>query len=112
MRQQDERYSECAERLRLRLRWRLIGVAGDVVSNMKLDDVLKTHQLRRKKRQQAIMTSLLKKAAPCHRTRAGEDATIIAVDKHTSMLLHFDNSTQPRLCLDAGTSRSCLGYDG
>lgn len=77
-------------------------VQGDVVSNMKLDDVLERHQLRRKKRPQAIMTSLLKKAAPCHRTRAGEDATIIAVDKHTNMLLHFDNSTQPKLCLDAG----------
>jgi hypothetical protein len=40
------------------------------------------------------MTSVFMKASPSHRSRSQEDATIVAVDKHSGQLLHYDNSPQ------------------
>lgn len=44
-------------------------VTGDVVSNMKLDKVLEEHRARRQADKSAIMTMVLKKASPLHRSR-------------------------------------------
>lgn len=44
-------------------------VTGDVVSNMKLDKVLEEHRARRQADKSAIMTMVLKKASPQHRSR-------------------------------------------
>ena len=102
-------------------------VSGDVVSNMKLNSAIEKHKyvdirttnglgntqsnnkylfsmwnfalIRkwREKDKSAIMTTILKKASPTHRSRAGEDSTIVAVDKDNGQLLYFDNSESPEV---------------
>mgnify|MGYP001107709762 FL=1 len=52
------------------------------------------HRAKRQKDKSIIMTSVFMKASPSHRSRAQEDATIVAVDKTTGQLLHYDNSPQ------------------
>merc|ERR1712137_1273767 len=54
-------------------------ITSDVVSNMNLTEVFKLHKEKRKKNQTIVMTSIFKKASPHHRSRAGEDTTILAI---------------------------------
>ena len=68
-------------------------ISGDVVSNMHLEEAFKKHKEVRKKDKSVLMTSLFKKASPHHRSRAGGDTTIVAIDKPTQQLLHMDNTS-------------------
>ena len=68
-------------------------ISGDVISNMHLEKAFEAHKQLRKKDKSVLMTSLFKKASPHHRSRAGGDTTIVAVDKSTQQLLHMDNSS-------------------
>jgi NDP-sugar pyrophosphorylase family protein len=66
-------------------------VSGDVISNMKLDQVLADHKRRRRESSGYIMTSVFKKATPAHRSRANEDDTIVALNPASGKLLYYGN---------------------
>eukprot|EP01104_Vermistella_antarctica_P011743 TRINITY_DN3314_c0_g1_i1.p1 TRINITY_DN3314_c0_g1~~TRINITY_DN3314_c0_g1_i1.p1 ORF type:complete len:586 (-),score=172.54 TRINITY_DN3314_c0_g1_i1:88-1749(-) len=66
-------------------------VSGDVVSNLKLETVMKEHRRRKEADKNAIMTMVFKKAAPTHRSRSQEDETIVALNADTNKLLLYDN---------------------
>eukprot|EP01094_Clydonella_sp_ATCC50884_P029950 TRINITY_DN957_c0_g1_i1.p1 TRINITY_DN957_c0_g1~~TRINITY_DN957_c0_g1_i1.p1 ORF type:complete len:622 (-),score=225.65 TRINITY_DN957_c0_g1_i1:471-2336(-) len=86
-------------------------VSGDVVSNLDLKPILQQHQERRAKDKSIIMTQLLMQASPNHRSRAQEDATIVAIDRATSQLLHYDNSPETgrvRLSAELFAGRSAV----
>lgn len=68
-------------------------ISGDVISNVRLQAAFEQHKAARKKDPTVIMTTLFSKAAPYHRSRAGGDATIVAIEKNTRQLLYFDNSS-------------------
>lgn len=68
-------------------------ISGDVVSNMDLQKAFLRHHQIRKKDKTVLMSSVFKKASPHHRSRAGEDTTIVALRKQTHQLLHLDNSS-------------------
>eukprot|EP01117_Protostelium_nocturnum_P008341 TRINITY_DN2977_c0_g2_i2.p1 TRINITY_DN2977_c0_g2~~TRINITY_DN2977_c0_g2_i2.p1 ORF type:complete len:549 (-),score=154.99 TRINITY_DN2977_c0_g2_i2:534-2180(-) len=63
---------------------------------MKIDQVLEAHKERRKKDKNAIMTTILKKAPPTHRTRSFQDDVMVAIDKSSGRLLYFDNDPKTR----------------
>ena len=44
-------------------------VAGDLVSNVRLDEVVRVHRARRKANRDAIMTIVVKESGARHRTR-------------------------------------------
>ena|ERR1700761_4722716 len=44
-------------------------VSGDLVSSIKLDEVVKAHRERRKKNKDAIMTMVVRESGGSHRTR-------------------------------------------
>jgi len=67
-------------------------LSGDVVSNIKLDKVLKAHKERVKADKYNIMTMVLKNAEPGHRTRTLDDDMVVAMDSKTGHLLHYDNN--------------------
>lgn len=79
-------------------------VTGNVVSNMKLDAVLAEHKARRAASSDALMTIIMKRATPAHRTRAHGETAIVAVDANTQECLHFEvidaHPVKKRLSLD------------
>ncbi|KAF9418775.1 hypothetical protein BGZ94_009602, partial [Podila epigama] len=64
-------------------------VTGDVVSNMKLDKVLEEHRARRQADKSAIMTMVLKKASPHHRSRAVGDGSLFVLDQTSKECVHY-----------------------
>ncbi|KAF9929030.1 hypothetical protein FBU30_001939 [Linnemannia zychae] len=64
-------------------------VTGDVVSNMKLDQVLEEHRARRQADKSAIMTMVLKKASPQHRSRSVGDGSLFVLDQGSKECLHY-----------------------
>ncbi|KAF9953147.1 hypothetical protein BGZ72_005649 [Mortierella alpina] len=64
-------------------------VTGDVVSNMKLDKVLEEHRARRQADKSAIMTMVLKKASPLHRSRSVGDGSLFVLDQDSKECLHY-----------------------
>jgi len=46
-------------------------VMGDLVSNVRIDEVVKVHKERRKSNKDAIMTMVVKESGVRHRTRCG-----------------------------------------
>ncbi|KAF9575678.1 hypothetical protein EC968_002241 [Mortierella alpina] len=64
-------------------------VTGDVVSNMKLDKVLEEHRARRQADKSAIMTMVLKKASPMHRSRSVGDGSLFVLDQDSKECLHY-----------------------
>lgn len=68
----------------------------DVVSNMRLDRVLALHKERRAADKKSLLTMVLKRALPSHRTRFLQDDIMVAVDSATQELLYFDNSARAR----------------
>ncbi|KAF9436032.1 hypothetical protein BGZ76_004990 [Entomortierella beljakovae] len=65
-------------------------VTGDVVSNMKLDKVLDEHRARRQADKSAIMTLVLKKASPHHRSRSLGDDSVFVLDQSSKECLHYE----------------------
>ncbi|TEB31258.1 nucleotide-diphospho-sugar transferase [Coprinellus micaceus] len=65
-------------------------VHGDLVSNVRIDEVVRVHKERRRKNKDAIMTVVVKEAGVGHRTRSRGDSPIFVVDSDTSECLHYE----------------------
>ncbi|KAG8970882.1 hypothetical protein FRC03_000100, partial [Tulasnella sp. 419] len=65
-------------------------VTGDVVSSVRIDEVVKEHKERRKLSKDPIMTMVMREVGPRDRPRPGSDATIVTVDAETSQCVHYD----------------------
>ncbi|KAF8742368.1 hypothetical protein AX14_004922 [Amanita brunnescens Koide BX004] len=64
-------------------------VTGDLVSNIRIDDVVRVHRERRKTNKDAIMTMVVKECGAKHRTRPQGDSAVFALDSRTSECLHY-----------------------
>ncbi|XP_020606642.1 translation initiation factor eIF-2B subunit epsilon-like [Orbicella faveolata] len=71
-------------------------VSGDVVSNMKLEQVLQEHKDRRKKDKASLMTMVFKVANPGHRTRCQEEDLIVALDSTTGRILQCEKTANKK----------------
>jgi hypothetical protein len=56
-------------------------VMGDLVSNVRIDEVVKVHKERRKNNKDAIMTMVVKESGVRHRTRCGFCLLFVSVVK-------------------------------
>lgn len=68
-------------------------VMGDLVSNIRIDEVVRVHKERRKTNKDAIMTIVVKESGAQHRTRARGDSSIFVLDSETSECLHYEPVT-------------------
>ncbi|PPQ75415.1 hypothetical protein CVT24_012981 [Panaeolus cyanescens] len=66
-------------------------VMGDLVSNIRIDEVVRVHKERRKTNKDAIMTMVVKESGPSHRTRAQGESSIFVLDSETSECLHYEH---------------------
>ncbi|KAJ6547467.1 translation initiation factor eif-2b [Mycena capillaripes] len=72
-------------------------VMGDLVSNIRIDEVVRVHKERRKTNKDAIMTMVVKESGAAHRTRAQGDTAVFVLDAETSECLHYEPvSAYPR----------------
>ncbi|EGN95405.1 hypothetical protein SERLA73DRAFT_186375 [Serpula lacrymans var. lacrymans S7.3] len=65
-------------------------VTGDLVSNIRIDEVVRAHKERRKTNKDAIMTMVVKESGANHRTRSKGDSSIFVLDAETSECLHYE----------------------
>ncbi|KAJ3726128.1 nucleotide-diphospho-sugar transferase [Lentinula raphanica] len=65
-------------------------VMGDLVSNIRIDEVVKLHKERRKENKDVIMTMVVKESGAKHRTRSKADSAVFALDPVTSECLHYE----------------------
>lgn len=65
-------------------------VSGDVLSNMDLGRALEAHRRNRAQDKNIIMTMVLKRASPCHRSREQSEGAVFVID---------------------GTTKECLAYE-
>ncbi|KAJ6630695.1 nucleotide-diphospho-sugar transferase [Mycena sp. CBHHK59/15] len=65
-------------------------VMGDLVSNIRIDEVVRVHKERRKTNKDAIMTMVVKESGATHRTRAQGDSSVFVLDSETSECLHYE----------------------
>lgn len=91
-------------------------VSGDLVSNMKLKEVIMEHKERRKKNKMSVMTVVYKKASPDHRTRSKEDDILVAFNSSDHRLLHCEKIKKKKkmtipLSLFEGKRQVDLHYD-
>ncbi|EIN07464.1 nucleotide-diphospho-sugar transferase [Punctularia strigosozonata HHB-11173 SS5] len=68
-------------------------VMGDLVSNIRIDEVVREHKERRKTNKDAIMTMVVKESGAKHRTRSRGDASVFVIDSQTSECLHYEPVT-------------------
>ncbi|KAI0928588.1 hypothetical protein AcW2_004551 [Taiwanofungus camphoratus] len=68
-------------------------VTGDLVSNVRIDDVVRAHKERRRTNKDAIMTMVVKEAGAAHRTRSKGDSGVFVLDAQTSECLHYEPVT-------------------
>ena len=91
-------------------------VSGDLVSNMKLNELIVEHKERRKKDKMSVMTVVYKKASPDHRTRSKEDDILVAFNSSDHRLLHCEKIKKKKkmtipLSLFEGKKQVDLHYD-
>ncbi|THU86422.1 nucleotide-diphospho-sugar transferase [Dendrothele bispora CBS 962.96] len=65
-------------------------VMGDLVSNVKINEVVKAHKERRKTNKDAIMTMVVKESGSRHRTRPTGNSSVFVIDSETSECLHYE----------------------
>ncbi|KAH8833842.1 nucleotide-diphospho-sugar transferase [Flagelloscypha sp. PMI_526] len=65
-------------------------VYGDLVSNIRIDEVVKVHKERRKENKDAIMTMVVKESGVDHRTRTRGESSVYVIDSDTSECLHYE----------------------
>ncbi|KAF8894552.1 nucleotide-diphospho-sugar transferase [Infundibulicybe gibba] len=65
-------------------------VMGDLVSNIRIDEVVRVHKERRKTNKDAIMTMVVKESGIRHRTRTWGDSSVFVLDAETSECLHYE----------------------
>ncbi|KAI9466261.1 nucleotide-diphospho-sugar transferase [Lactarius psammicola] len=68
-------------------------VSGDLVSNIRIDEVVRAHKDRRKVNKDAIMTIVVKESGSTHRTRSKGDSAVFVLDRDTSECLHYEPVT-------------------
>ncbi|KAH9043184.1 nucleotide-diphospho-sugar transferase [Lactarius pseudohatsudake] len=68
-------------------------VSGDLVSNIRIDEVVRAHKDRRKVNKDAIMTMVVKESGTTHRTRSKGDSAVFVLDQDTSECLHYEPVT-------------------
>ncbi|TFY83054.1 hypothetical protein EWM64_g960, partial [Hericium alpestre] len=68
-------------------------VYGDLVSNIRIDDVVRAHKERRRTNKDAIMTMVVKEASLAHRTRSPGDSAVYVLDRETAECLHYEPVT-------------------
>ncbi|KAH7889309.1 nucleotide-diphospho-sugar transferase [Phlebopus sp. FC_14] len=68
-------------------------VTGDLVSNVRIDEVVRVHKERRKTNKDAIMTMVVKESGVRHRTRSRGDSAVFVLDPETSECLHYEPVT-------------------
>ncbi|KAJ7109279.1 translation initiation factor eif-2b [Mycena epipterygia] len=66
-------------------------VMGDLVSNIRIDEVVRVHKERRKTNKDAIMTMVVKESGATHRTRRQGDSSVFVLDAETSECLHYEH---------------------
>ncbi|TDL27353.1 nucleotide-diphospho-sugar transferase [Rickenella mellea] len=66
-------------------------VHGDLVSNIRIDEVVKVHKERRRVNKDAIMTMVLAQAGASHRTRPQGETSVFVLDAETSQCLHYES---------------------
>lgn len=77
-------------------------LSGDVVSNLRLEPIVKAHKARVAQDKQNMMTLICKQASHAHRTRPLADDAVFAIDPATQQLLLYENDrTSGRVSLDA-----------
>ncbi|XP_069129392.1 translation initiation factor eIF2B subunit epsilon-like [Argopecten irradians] len=64
-------------------------VFGDVVANVKLQDIVEQHKKRREKDKNTVMTMVMKKTPPTHCTRCREDDLVLVIEQPSSRVLHY-----------------------
>ncbi|KZT68221.1 nucleotide-diphospho-sugar transferase [Daedalea quercina L-15889] len=65
-------------------------VTGDLVSNIRIDEVVRMHKERRRTNKDAIMTMVVKESGPQHRTRSRGESGVFVLDPDTSECLHYE----------------------
>ncbi|KDQ18101.1 hypothetical protein BOTBODRAFT_52900 [Botryobasidium botryosum FD-172 SS1] len=66
-------------------------ITGDVVSNLRIDEIVREHKERKKSAdKEAIMTIVMREAAVRDRPRPGTDASIWLLDSNTSRCLGYE----------------------
>ncbi|KAN0076973.1 Nucleotide-diphospho-sugar transferase [Tylopilus felleus] len=68
-------------------------VTGDLVSNIRIDEVVRVHKERRKTNKDATMTMVVKESGAHHRTRSKGDSAVFVLDPTTSECLHYEPVT-------------------
>ncbi|KIY68593.1 nucleotide-diphospho-sugar transferase [Cylindrobasidium torrendii FP15055 ss-10] len=68
-------------------------VMGDLVSNIRIDEVVKEHKERRKTNKDAIMTMVVKESGGRHRTKSKGDSAVFVLNSETSECLHYEPVT-------------------
>lgn len=93
-------------------------ISGDVISNVKLDVVVKEHKARVAQDKRNMMTLLFKQASHSHRTRSLNDDAVLAIDPQSNQLLVYDNqrrnkyiSLEKTLLVDSSANPIQLRYD-
>ncbi|KAI0328553.1 nucleotide-diphospho-sugar transferase [Cubamyces sp. BRFM 1775] len=65
-------------------------VTGDLVSNVRIDEVVRAHKERRRTNKDAIMTMVVKESGATHRTRSKGESGVFVLDPNTSECLHYE----------------------
>ncbi|KAI0362257.1 nucleotide-diphospho-sugar transferase [Trametes cingulata] len=65
-------------------------VTGDLVSNVRIDEVVRAHKERRRTNKDAIMTMVVKESGAAHRTRSRGESGVFVLDPNTSECLHYE----------------------
>ncbi|KAI8998514.1 nucleotide-diphospho-sugar transferase [Trametes punicea] len=65
-------------------------VTGDLVSNVRIDEVVRAHKERRRTNKDAIMTMVVKESGAAHRTRSKGESGVFVLDPNTSECLHYE----------------------
>ncbi|EMD38428.1 hypothetical protein CERSUDRAFT_113582 [Gelatoporia subvermispora B] len=68
-------------------------VTGDLVSNVRIDEVVREHKARRRANKDTIMTMVVKESGARHRTRSRGDSGVFVLDSQTSECLHYEPVT-------------------
>ncbi|KAH9946000.1 nucleotide-diphospho-sugar transferase [Epithele typhae] len=65
-------------------------VTGDLVSNVRIDDVVRAHKERRRANKDTIMTVVVKESGAAHRSRSRAESGVYVLDPETSECLHYE----------------------
>jgi len=68
-------------------------VHGDLVADIKLEEILFEHRYRYENNPKAIFTTIYKHATPTHESRSLEDDAVVGLDEETRRILFWANDT-------------------